>query len=130
MFENLISRYNGRTIEDDGPYKSAEFEDFAKRLRKEMKRNYKVPKFTIGHYDVSGIIKNENEGNDVFFSFSVPRGGFEPLDMRSTSAMAGILIRKSTPKDPLGKHSHNQFTNFYNFEEDVNEILNGSEAWW
>lgn len=117
----LINKYNGKSIEDDFSVKSREFKQFAKDFKKELRQldDLKLESFSVGHYDVSGFLSQNNEY--VYFSYSVPRGN-EPMDMSRSDAWAGILYR--TAKDTKDYHGGiNNFTNFFNFEKDVKNLF-------
>ena len=119
--KRLIDKYDGTIIQDDGPCKSIEFKQFAKDLKKELKQidEFRLVDVTVGHYYVSGFL--EKEGKYVYFSFDVPRGN-QVMDMSKTDAFNGVLIRTAkNPKDYKG--GHNNFTNFYRFVEDVNNLF-------
>lgn len=120
----FIEKYQGKILEDDGAYKSAEFIAFAKAMRSvinsELKRiGAKLTSFSVGHYDVSGFV--ERGGQYVYFSYSEPR--HLPIDLTRTDAMMGILVRTADgPKDYRG--GINNFTNITSFADLVDRLLN------
>lgn len=123
MFENTIKRYNGRILEDDVCYNSRMFLDLAKRIKQEVirfKTHTSLIGYRVGHYEVSGYL---NRGDKyIYFNYNAPRGGFEPLNMRDSSAFGGILYREAKdPRDTRGGINH--FTNFFNFEEAIDEMF-------
>ena len=123
MFEETIKRYNGKVLEDDVYYNSKMFLDLAKRIKREVirfKTHTSLIGYRVGHYEVSGYL---NRGDKyIYFSYSAPQGEFEPINMRDDSVFNGILYRKvKDPRDSRGGINH--FTNFFNFEEDINSLF-------
>ena len=118
--KNLIQKYHGRHIEDDGSVTSREFKEFVKDFKKELKHgDFKLEDCHGGHYYLSGFLSKN--GKYVYFSYDVPRGN-QPMDMTRTDAMEGILIRTAEHlKDYTGGINH--FTNFEKFFEDVDRLL-------
>lgn len=118
MFKNIINKYHGRAIDDDGAYISESFKTFAKEFYSSLKRRFAVTRFNIGHYDVSGFLRHN--GKVIYYSYSVPRGEL-PVNTRAKDAMNGILIRTAKDeKDYTGGINH--FTNFFDFDSDVEAL--------
>lgn len=118
MLNSLINKYHGQGIEDDGSYISEEFKKFAKDFYSALSKRFPVTRFNIGHYDVSGFLRNN--GKIIYYSYSVPRGEL-PINTRAKDAMNGILIRLAKDeKDYTGGINH--FTNFFDFDNDVEAL--------
>lgn len=122
MFEKLARKYNGRIIDDDCSVNSAMFKDFAMLFKREVSKmpEARLAKFNVGHYELSGFL--EHDGRYIYFSYSVPRGEFEPVDMSARDPLRGVLYRKANgPSDYRGERNH--FTSIFDFEEDVNDLF-------
>lgn len=117
----LIMKWNGRSIEDAGPIRSAEFKAFASEFRRVLKRldGWQLIKFSTNHYNCTAFLKKGDRY--VYISHDVPRGG-QPLNMYATDPFFGILYRTAKhEKDYTGGMNH--FTNFANLEADLNDLI-------
>ena len=120
-FERLVTRYDGKGIEDAGITNSAEMKQFFKDFKKELKQmgEFDVEKVELNHYDVSGFLRQGEK--HVYFTLNIPRGGY-PMEMGSKRPMTGILIR--TAKDTHDYHGGaNHFTSYKDFEKDVKKLF-------
>lgn len=119
----FIQEYQGRILQDGGPYISDEFKKFAKDFRSVVKEEAQLAgavlqKFSVGHYDVSGFLAKE--GKYVYFSYNLPR--HLPIDLSRDDAMQGILIRRAKDaKDFRGYRNH--FANICYFADAVKELF-------
>lgn len=118
---SLINKYDGRSIQDDGAYKSPELKQFFRDFKKVLKDmpGVKTENVSLGHYDVSGFLSGY--GNICYFSLMIPRGGL-PMEMYVKGAMNGILYRQARDMhDYTGGVNH--FTSYRDFEKDVSILL-------
>lgn len=86
--------YNGRGIEDDIGYKSADFKKFASAAKRTFssvasEMGFELSKFSVGHYDISGFFSNGDR--HVYFSYNVPRGEI-PMNLED-AGVRGFLYR-------------------------------------
>lgn len=110
--KKFYAKYQGRGIEDDHAYKSEDFKQFARDFRSMLREQLKdiggyIVKFNVGHYDVSGFIKQGVRC--AYFSYSVPRGQW-PIDLERSDALGGILVRRARDEHDYYGGSNN-FTN-------------------
>lgn len=119
----MLRKYQGRTIQDDGAYKSQEFIRFARDFRSTVKDiaseiGGEICNFHIGHYDVSGFI--QRSGKYVYFSYSEPR--HMAVNLLAEDPRFGILIRTANnEKDYTG--GYNNFCNILNMKGVAEKLL-------
>lgn len=121
---NIIKKWTGKGIEDDGGVVSEQFKQFSRDFRSAIKTaamhmGAELVSYTSGHYDMSGFLSKD--GRYVYFHYSVPRGEL-PLNLYESSFMGGVLIRTASgPKDYTG--GQNRYCSVYGFEEAVRNIF-------
>jgi hypothetical protein len=127
-FETFKNYYQNKTIEDWGAYMSDDAKKFAKdfknTLQNELKnfwRTSKLVKFSIGHYEVSGFIHNEEDDVYCYFSYDIPR--YErPINFNTYNLMESVLVR-TCKNDNDYKGGANQFASIRMFPSLVRRIL-------
>ena len=122
--KSLIKKWDKRSIQDDGAYKSDEFKEFARDVRKALtkelaKYGINLPKFSVGHYDFSAFA--ERDGKYVYIGYDVPRGG-QPLDLDACDCMYGWLIR-TAKSDTDFTGGWNNFSNTENLVNTINNLI-------
>ncbi len=95
--KDFAAKYSGKNIEDAGELMCAASKTCVGDLRRAMKAELErggatLAKFSAGHYYVSGFV--EKDGRLVFFSWSVPRGGW-PIDVKDNSSRFGVMFRQA-----------------------------------
>ena len=129
---NVYKKYHKNSVLDTGYYVSDEAKEFMKYFEKRLKAslkntNMELVKFSYGHYDISGYIKNENN-NYVYFSYSIPRDN-KLMDLSATDIFDGINIRleKDAKYGGIDNCGINNSTNIKNFIEDVQIMLDSGD---
>lgn len=122
--EKFISKWNSKSIQDDGSVVSKQFVRFAKDYKTMLSDicqsiGATLASFRRGHYDLSAFI--EKDGHFVYISFSVPRGEM-PLNLFEANAMHGTLARTARhAKDYTG--GMNTFCSIAELPNRVNRLL-------
>ena len=113
-----MDAWKSREIEDDGGVKSPSFIQFAKDLKKHLKKELKavgleLEVYSVNHYEVSGFIFNPDTFKYVYFNTS---------DVRHTSDWSrGWLIRTAQgTKDYTG--GMNNFVDIDHFANKAEEL--------
>ena len=121
--ESFVKKYQGKTLQDDGPVKSQDFIRFARDFRGVVKDcaatiGANLKKFSVGHYFVSGFL--EKDEKYVYFYYSEPR--CMAIDLLRRDPMMGILVRTADgPTDFRG--GRNNFCNIMEFAYTAANLL-------
>lgn len=124
IMEQLIKKYQNRTLEDWGSEMSPEAKQFAKDFKRRLnlnanKRGLTLVSWSVNHYDFSGFLKKDDKY--VYFSYDIPR--YEtPVDLYGLSPHNAFLVRTAKhEKDYRG--GYNNFCNILQFFDMVENLL-------
>ena len=124
IMEQLIKKYQNRTLEDWGSEMSPEAKQFAKDFKRRLTLNAKnkgieVVNFSVSHYYFSGFLKKNDKY--VYFSYDIPR--YEtPIDLYGLNPSNAFLVRTAkNEKDYRG--GYNNFCHILQFFDLVEQLL-------
>ena len=126
----FISKWHGRTLQDDGSVVSKEFKSFQTAFGNAMKKiaaslNAELVNYSKGHYDMSGFIKRGDKYVYFDYSSSFCGGRTQVLlkNNRYGEFYSPLLIRTAkNEKDYTG--GYNNFESFESCETLIDKLLN------
>ena len=124
--KELCKKYNGKTIKDAGGVNSKEMRKFAADFQSAIRAfckitNVELVRMSLGHYNVSGFIKDTYENKYFYISYNVPRCEM-PINIQACSPMDGVLYRTAeSDKDYHG--GYNRFSSLNALEENLTYLI-------
>lgn len=123
------SKWDGKSVKDDGPYMSREAKSFVKGFKNMLQRELnpygiEIVSFEGNHYDCSGFLRKGDKY--VYVWYDIPRNE-ERIDFSKSGPFYGVLYRTAkNSKDYTG--GHNNFSNIETLPGAILNLFNRMEA--